>query len=135
MTRSLVTARPAGTARPRIEEVAVAASVSTATVSRGPNGQTVREPMRTRIACWPSWPNLATCRVLARALTLHRTDTVGAILPAVENAIVAKAIEALQQRLGEDGLQLPIARSGYDTKRAMPFRSTPAVRGRCGIAR
>jgi len=121
MARSLVTARPAGTARPRIEEVAVAASVSTATVSRVLNGQTVREPMRARV--------LAAVAELgyvphagARALTLHRTGTVGAIFPAVNNAIFAKAIEALQQRLGEDGLQLLIASSGHDAKREMPFR-------------
>jgi LacI family transcriptional regulator len=118
MARALANARPAATARPRIEDVAAAAGVSTATVSRVLNGLNVRAPLRTRV--------LAAVAELgyvphagARALTLHRTGTVGAIFPTVDNAIFAKAIEALQQRLGEDGLQLLIATSGYDTEREM----------------
>jgi LacI family transcriptional regulator len=50
----------------------------------------------------------------ARALMLHRSGTVGAVFPTVDNAIFAKAIEALQRRLTDAGLQLLIATSGYD---------------------
>ena len=42
----------------------------------------------------------------ARALKLQRSGTVGAVFPTVDNAIFAKAIDALQQRLAEAGLQL-----------------------------
>jgi DNA-binding LacI/PurR family transcriptional regulator len=45
---------------------------------------------------------------------LHRSGTVGAVFPTVDNAIFAKAIEALQRRLTDAGLQLLIATSGYD---------------------
>lgn len=50
----------------------------------------------------------------ARALKLQRSGTVGAIFPTVDNAIFAKAIDALQRRLADAGLQLLIASSGYD---------------------
>lgn len=118
MARAPATPPSTGRTRPRIEDVAAAAGVSTATVSRVLNGQTVREPAKVRV--------LAAVAELgyvphagARALTLHRTGTVGAVFPTVDNAIFAKAIEALQQRLGEDGLQLLIATSGYDMAREM----------------
>ena len=50
----------------------------------------------------------------ARSLKLQRSGTVGAVFPTVDNAIFAKAIDALQQRLADGGLQLLIATSGYD---------------------
>ncbi len=94
----------------------MAAGVSTATVSRVLNGQAVRDPLRARVEA--AVVNLGYVpHAGARALTLHRTSTVGAVFPTVDNAIFAKAIEAFQQRLGEDGLQLLIATSGYDTGR------------------
>jgi LacI family transcriptional regulator len=105
-------------ARPRIEDVAAAAGVSTATVSRVLNGVSVREPLRARVQA-----AVATLGYVphagARALMLDRSGTVGAIFPTIDNAIFAKAIDALQQRLGEDGLQLLIATSGYDNEREM----------------
>lgn len=104
---------PAPSRRPRIEEVAAAAGVSTATVSRVLNGQTVRAPARERVeaavAALGYVPHAG-----ARALTLHRTGTVGAIVPTLDNAIFAKAIDALQRRLAQDGLQLLIATNDYD---------------------
>ena len=50
----------------------------------------------------------------ARSLKLQRSGTGGAVFPTVDNAIFAKAIDALQQRLADGGLQLLIATSGYD---------------------
>ena len=101
-------------ALPTIDDVASAARVSTATVSRVLNKpDTVREALRLRVT-------EAVVRLGyvphagARALMLHRSGTVGAVFPTVDNAIFAKAIEALQRRLTDAGLQLLIATSGYD---------------------
>jgi LacI family transcriptional regulator len=99
---------------PNIEDVALAAGVSTATVSRVLNKpESVREPLRTRV--------LLAVRKLgyvpnagARSLKLQRSGTVGAVFPTIDNAIFAQAIDALQQRLADAGLQLLIATSGYD---------------------
>ena len=52
----------------------------------------------------------------ARALKLQCSGTVGAIFPTIDNAIFAQAIDALQQRLTDAGLQLLIATSGYDPR-------------------
>ncbi len=99
---------------PNIEDVARAAGVSTATVSRVLNTpDAVRDPLRQRvtdaIARLGYVPHAG-----ARALKLQRSGTVGAIFPTIDNAIFAKAIDALQQRLADAGQQLLIATSGYD---------------------
>ena len=101
-------------ALPNIEDVARAAGVSTATVSRALNKpESVREPLRSRvvqaITALGYVPHAG-----ARALKLQRSGTVGAVFPTIDNAIFAKAIDALQQRLADAGLQLLIATSGYD---------------------
>jgi LacI family transcriptional regulator len=103
-----------GLSLPNIEDVAVAAGVSTATVSRVLNKPaSVREPLRMRVLQAVSKlgyvPNAG-----ARSLKLQRSGTVGAVFPTIDNAIFAQAIDALQQRLAESGLQLLIATSGYD---------------------
>jgi LacI family transcriptional regulator len=99
---------------PTIEDVASAARVSTATVSRVLNRpDAVREALRQRVI-------EAVVRLGyvphagARALMLRRSGTVGAVFPTVDHAIFAKAIDALQRRLADAGLQLLIATSGYD---------------------
>jgi LacI family transcriptional regulator len=102
------------TAPPTVEDVAAAAGVSTATVSRVLNGLGgVREPLRRKVLAAVETlgyvPNAG-----ARAMMLRRSGTIGAIFPTVDNAIFAKAIDALQRRLAESGLQLLLATSGYD---------------------
>ena len=106
--------QPKDTARPNIADVARAAGVSTATVSRVLNKpESVRQALHhvvlQAIASLGYVPNAG-----ARSLKLQRSGTVGAIFPTIDNAIFAKAIDALQLRLGEAGLQLLIATSGYD---------------------
>jgi len=99
---------------PNIEDVAAAAGVSTATVSRVLNKpQSVREALRTRVTAAVARLGYVP-HAGARALKLQRSGTVGAVFPTIDNAIFAQAIDALQQRLAEAGLQLLIATSGYD---------------------
>jgi LacI family transcriptional regulator len=112
--RTVLAMQPRESVVPNIEDVASAAGVSTATVSRALNQPgSVREVLRQRVA-------EAVVRLGyvphagARALMLRRSGTVGAVFPTIDNAIFAKAIEALQRRLTDAGLQLLIATSGYD---------------------
>ena len=86
---------------PTIEDVAARADVSTATVSRVLNRpDAVREVLRGRVLEAVMHlgyvPNSG-----ARALKLQRSGTVGAVFPTIDNAIFAKAIDALQQRLAD----------------------------------
>jgi LacI family transcriptional regulator len=105
---------PRDNALPNIEDVARAAGVSTATVSRALNKpESVREPLRTRVMQAITQLGYVP-HAGARALKLQRSGTVGAVFPTIDNAIFAKAIDALQQRLADAGLQLLIATSGYD---------------------
>jgi LacI family transcriptional regulator len=100
--------------QPNIEDVAQAAGVSTATVSRVLNrhpsvGPALRERVDAAVAALGYVPHAG-----ARALKLQRSGTVGAIFPTIDNAIFASAIDTLQRRLAEGGRQLLIATSGYD---------------------
>lgn len=104
------------TALPTIDDVALAAGVSTATVSRVLNRpQSVREALRGRVEAAVARLGYVP-HAGARALMLRRSGTVGAVFPTVDNAIFAKAIDALQRRLAEADLQLLIATSDYDVE-------------------
>ena len=99
---------------PNIDDVALAAGVSTATVSRvlnrsGSASEAARLRVTQAVASLGYVPHAG-----ARALMLRRSGTVGAVFPTIDNAIFAKAIDALQRRLADSGLQLLIATCGYD---------------------
>lgn len=101
----------------RLSDVAREADVSTATVSRVLNAPgKVRPDLAERVH--------AAIRRLgyvphgaARALASHRSHTMGAVVPTLDNAIFARGIQALQQRLSEDGYTLLLAMSEYDLAR------------------
>lgn len=98
---------------PTIGDVARRARVSTATVSRVVNAaDAVRPELRARveaaIAALGYMPHAG-----ARTLKSRRTGTIGAVFPTVDNAIFAKAIDALQRRLAQAGHQLLIATNDY----------------------
>jgi LacI family transcriptional regulator len=119
---------------PTVGDVATAAGVSTATVSRVLNKpESVREPLRARVLKAVSKlgyvPDAG-----ARALKLQRSGTVGAIFPTVDNAIFAKAIEALQRRLTDAGLQLLIATSGYEVAAETTQAMNLVMRGADALA-
>jgi LacI family transcriptional regulator len=101
-------------ALPTIEDVARRAGVSTATVSRVVNQPgSVRPALRGKVAAAIAQLGYVP-HAGARTLKSRRTGTVGAVFPTIDNAIFAKAIDALQRRLAEDNHQLLIATSGYD---------------------
>ena len=125
---------PTDAGLPNIGDVATAAGVSKATVSRVLNRpDSVREALRTRVIAAVDRLGYVP-HAGARALKLQRSGTVGAIFPTVDNAIFAQAIDALQQRLGEAGLQLLIATSGYDLDTEARQAINLVTRGADGLA-
>ena len=116
-----------------IQDVAAAAGVSTATVSRVLNKPgAVRDALRARVAAAVARLGYVP-HAGARALKLQRSGTVGAIFPTIDNAIFAKAIDALQQRLADAGLQLLIATSGYDPQTEARQAMNLVTRGADGL--
>jgi LacI family transcriptional regulator len=91
---------------PTIEDVARRAGVSTATVSRAVNQpHSVRPALRVKVEA----------AVAQLGYVPHAgARTLKTIFPTIDNAIFAKAIDALQRRLAEADYQLLIATSGYD---------------------
>lgn len=99
---------------PNITDVARRAKVSTATVSRVVNApDSVRAELRQRVEAAIAQLGYVP-HAGARTLKSRRTGTIGAIFPTVDNAIFAKAIDALQRRLAEAGYPLLIATCDYD---------------------
>ncbi|PJX22233.1 LacI family transcriptional regulator [Advenella sp. S44] len=99
--------------RPRIADVAALAGVSTATVSRAlSNPEKVKAPTRERIMH-------AVTRLgyvpdgAARALALGHARMVGAVVPTLDNAIFARAVQGMQSTLQESNYQLLIAAHEY----------------------
>lgn len=98
---------------PTLEDVARAANVSTATVSRCLNlPDRVVEKTRLRVLAAVEElgyaPNFG-----AQALAAKRTNTFGAIVPTMENAIFARGLQAFQEELDRDGITLLAASSSY----------------------
>jgi LacI family transcriptional regulator len=102
---------------PTLDDVARAARVSTATVSRCLNAPArLRPETRARveqaIAALGYTPHFG-----GRALASNRTNTVGVVIPTMENAIFARGVQAMEETLAEAGATLLIATSGYDPER------------------
>lgn len=99
---------------PTVQDVARAAGVSTATVSRALNQPaSVRPALREQV--------LQAVRQLgyvahagARAMSLKRSGTVGCIVPTIDNAIFANGLQAFQRRMAEAGRVVLLAISDYN---------------------
>jgi LacI family transcriptional regulator len=125
--------KPESSANPTIEDVARHAGVSTATVSRVLN-QTdpVRAGLRAKVEASVSALGYVP-HAGARTMKLRKSGTLGAIFPTIDNAIFAKAIDALQRRLAEAGYQLLIATSDYDPRTEERAALTMLARGVDGL--
>lgn len=112
---------PAGHARtganlPTLEDVAARAGVSTATVSRSLNAPdrvspVTRDRVMDAVRELGYAPNFG-----AQALAANRTNTFGAIIPTMENAIFARGLQAFQEELSREGITLLVASSSYSAK-------------------
>lgn len=94
-------------------DVARAAKVSTATVSRVLNnsplvGRDAHERVLAAMRQLAYFPHGA-----ARALALNRSHTIGAVVPTLDNDIFARGINALMARLREAGYSLVVSSSDY----------------------
>lgn len=93
------------------------AGVSTATVSR-----TLNEPRKVKRLTLESVRNAVeqlgyTPHFGGRALASNKSNTIGALIPTMDNAIFARGLQSLQEALSEAGVTLLIATSGYDPSR------------------
>ena len=125
--------KPELSANPTIEDVARHAGVSTATVSRvlnqtDPVRAGLRAQVEASVAALGYVPHAG-----ARTMKLRRSGTLGAIFPTIDNAIFAKAIDALQRRLAEAGYQLLIATSDYAPRTEERAALTMLARGVDGL--
>lgn len=109
--------------RATLQDVARLAGVSTATVSRALSQpdlvqQETLERVRDAVAALNYVPGGA-----ARALASGRTLTIGAVVPTLDHAIFARAIQAMQTELAENGYQLLVAAHDY-----VPAQEAASVR-------
>lgn len=100
--------------QPKLDDVAKYAGVSTATVSRCLNqpDQVVaktRDRVLKAIDKIGYRPNFS-----ARALAAGRSNTIGAVIPTMENAIFARALQAFQSELSGQNYELLVACSLFD---------------------
>lgn len=117
----------------RIEEVARAAGVSAATVSRALNSPgLVSERRRQQVATVAQQLGYL-AHGAARALASRRSRALGAIVPTLTNTIFADAIEGFQQRMEAEGYTLLLATSDYDAEMEYRRARTMVERGIDGL--
>ncbi|MEX0282155.1 MAG: LacI family DNA-binding transcriptional regulator [Arenibacterium sp.] len=101
---------------PTLNDVAQLAGVSTATVSRCLNTpdrviKATRERVMSAVQELGYAPNFA-----ARVMAAKRSNTIGAIIPTMENAIFARGLQAFQDVLHARGYTLLVASSSYSAE-------------------
>lgn len=98
---------------PTLHDVAHNAGVSTATVSRCLNypdkvAPKTRQRVNETIAALGYSPNFG-----AKVMAAKRTNTIGAIIPTMENAIFARGLQAFQDELRLHGYTMLVASTSY----------------------
>jgi LacI family transcriptional regulator len=114
---------------PRVLDVAAAAGVSTATVSRAFNApEKVAPIIRERVfaaAASLGWiPHAA-----GSALAKRRTYIAGAVIPTLDNEIFAAQVGAMQATFAEKGVTLLLGCSNYDQEQAVKNVRAMLARG------
>lgn len=113
--------------------MARAAGVSTATVSRCLNApDLVLAETRARVLAAVEATGY-TPDFGGRALASRRTDTFGAVIPTMDNAIFARGLQAFGETLAEAGATLLVASSGYDPAREEEQIRALVARGADGL--
>lgn len=118
---------------PTLNDVAKAAGVSTATVSRCLNSpERVIEQTRHRVMqaveSLGYTPNFA-----AQVMAAKRSFTIGAIIPTMDNAIFARGLQEFQNQLRENGYTLLVSSSAYDPEVEREQIRTLVARGADGL--
>lgn len=117
------------TPSPTLADVARAAKVSTATVSRVLNTpDAVRGELRDRVREHIKRLGYVADGA-ARALASRRSRTIGAVIPTLASAIFAEGMDAFEARLGESGHALVLAQSGYDATQELRHVQNLVERG------
>ncbi|MEM6887555.1 MAG: LacI family DNA-binding transcriptional regulator [Pseudomonadota bacterium] len=122
-----------GAPAPTLDDVARAAGVSTATVSRALNSpkrvaEATRERVMSAVRQLDYTPNFS-----ARAMASRASHTIGAVIPTMENAIFAKGIQAFEEELHARGYMLLVASSSYNPAREAEQVRALVSRGVDGI--
>ena len=117
----------------RQADVARAAGVSTATVSRVLNGSPlVSDDVRARVEAVIDRTGYLPDQG-ARSLATRRSRALGAIVPTLENAIFAAGLNAFEAEAREAGFALMIAVSNYDPAQEAALIRQMAARGVEGL--
>ena len=101
---------------PTLEDVAKEAGVSTATVSRCLNNKANVSMATQRRVMAAAEALKYTPNFNARAMVAKRSNTVGAIIPTMENAIFAQGLQAFQETLHNLNYNLLVSSSAYQPK-------------------
>ncbi|WP_411719832.1 LacI family DNA-binding transcriptional regulator [Mycetocola sp.] len=104
--------------RVTVKDVAAAANVSPSTASRVLSGQGDVDPEMARRVTEASSRLRYSANVMARALRTRQSDTIGVIVPAINNPYFVGVVEALEQALAKTGRSLILcdARDDVDTE-------------------
>jgi LacI family transcriptional regulator len=102
--------------KPTLEDVARLAKVSTATISRSINepdkvAKATHDRIQAAISQLAYTPNYG-----AKVLASNKSNTIGAIIPTMSNAMFASGLQAFQEELAKAGVILLVASSGYDAE-------------------
>ncbi len=119
--------------KPTLQDVAEAAGVSTATISRCLNQpdmvkENVRKKIHDAINILGYVPHGA-----ARALASSKTHTIGIIVPTIDNAIFAKTIQHLQHDIAKHNYTLLVACSTYSLDEELREVQSLLTRGIDGL--
>jgi len=114
-------------------DVAQAANVSTATVSRVLNNSAaVSEDLRRRILDIAQVTGY-TPHAAARALASQKTTIIGAVIPSLENLNFSIGVAALQRKLDEKGFTLLLACSNYSRQEELKQVRVLVAQGVSGL--